>query len=67
MNDWIAIFETDQLYRAEMVKNLLCNNQIEAVILNHKDSSFKLGLISVMIKDEDKDKAIEIVNSVDCE
>ena len=48
MNDWVVIFETGQLYRAELVKSLLNDNNVEAVILNQKDSSFKIGAIEGM-------------------
>ena len=61
MNDWVVIFETGQLYRAELVKSLLNDNNVEAVILNQKDSSFKIGPI------EDKGKAAAIIKSVNCE
>ena len=64
MNDWVVIFETGQLYRAELVKSLLNDNNVEAVILNQKDSSFKIG---VMVKKEDKGKAAAIIKSVNCE
>ena len=64
MNDWVVIFETGQLYRAELVKSLL---NVEAVILNQKDSSFKIGAIEVMVKKEDKGKAAAIIKSVNCE
>lgn len=67
MNDWGVIFETDQLYQAELVKNLLHDNNIEAVILNQKDSSFKIGAVEVMVKEEDKGKAAAIIKSVNCE
>lgn len=67
MNDWITIFETNQLYQAEMVKDILGDKNIEAVILNQKDSSFKIGIIEVMVRNEDKEKAAEIVKSIDCE
>ena len=30
MNDWVVIFETGQLYRAELVKSLLNDNNVEA-------------------------------------
>ena len=62
MNDWVVIFETGQLYRAELVKSLLNDNNVEAVILNQKDSSFKIGAI-----EEDKGKAAAIIKSVNCE
>ena len=65
MNDWVVIFETGQLYRAELVKSLLNDNNVEAVILNQKDSSFKIGAIEV--KKEDKGKAAAIIKSVNCE
>lgn len=67
MNEWIAIFETDQSYRAEIVKDLLSQNGIEAVILNQKDSSFKIGSIEVMVKEEDQQKATELLKSIACE
>ena len=67
MNDWVVIFETGQLYRAELVKSLLNDNNVEAVILNQKDSSFKLGAIEVMVKKADKGKAAAIIKSVNCE
>ena len=66
MNDWVVIFETGQLYRAELVKSLLNDNNVEAVILK-KDSSFKIGAIEVMVKKEDKGKAAAIIKSVNCE
>ena len=66
MNDWVVIFETGQLYRAELVKSLLNDNNVEAVILNQKDS-FKIGAIEVMVKKEDKGKAAAIIKSVNCE
>lgn len=67
MNEWIAIFETDQSYRAEIIKDLLSQNGIEAVILNQKDSSFTIGTIEIMVKEEDRPKATEILKSIACE
>lgn len=67
MNDWTTIFVTEQLYRAEIVKSLLCDNGIEAVIMNHKDSSFKIGTIEVMVSANERDKATELIKSINCE
>lgn len=67
MNDWIAIFETSQIYQAEIAKGVLCDNGIEAVILNRQDSSYKFGTIQVMVKTENKEKAAEILKSNRCE
>lgn len=68
MNDWIAIFETDQLYQAEMIKGMLSDGGIEAVILNQKDSSYHMfGTIKVMVPEELQEKAREIIKSASCE
>lgn len=51
MDDWTPIYETEQLYRAEIVKSILNNNDLEAVILNQRDSSYGTwGTVKVMVK-----------------
>lgn len=67
MNDWTAIFETDQFYRAELIKSILCDNHIEAVILNQKDSSYKFGTIKVMVPQQEVQKAVDLLKSMHCE
>lgn len=67
MDNWISVYETDQPYRAELVKDLLNNEDVNAVILNRKDSSYHFGNIQVMVNPEDREKATKIVNSVHCE
>ncbi len=60
---WIPVFTTDQAYNAEYVKETLNNNGIEAVIMNQKDSSYHFGSISVMVNQENEEKAMEILKS----
>lgn len=67
MNDWIAVFETSQLYQAEMVKDILADNGVETVVLNQQDSSYKFGDIRVMVREEVKEQAVEIIKSIRCE
>ncbi len=64
MNHWISIYETDLEFKAEMVKDILANNGIEAVLLSHKGSAFRLGEIRVMVAPEDSEKAEEIVKNI---
>lgn len=68
MDNWTSVFETDQLYKAELIKDILCNNNIDAVILNQKDSSYtSFGEIYVMVSQEEKEKAEGIIKTVRCE
>lgn len=67
MDHWISVYETDLLYRAELVKDILNNEDVDAVILNRKDSSYHFGSIQVMVNPEDREKAAKIVKSIHCE
>lgn len=68
MDNWTSIFETDQLYKAEIIKGVLCDNGVEAVVLNQKDSSYNtFGTIHVMVNSDHKDQAEEIIKSFHCE
>lgn len=63
--DWIAIYKTPDLYQAELIKAILCDNGVEAVVLNQKDSSYmSFGEISVMVSEEDSERAENIIKSL---
>ncbi|GAB2988347.1 hypothetical protein GCM10027049_31190 [Mucilaginibacter puniceus] len=60
--DWIKIFTSSDFYRSEIVKQVLIENQIDAVLLNKQDSSYRtFGVIEVYIHQEDFSKAVEIM------
>jgi hypothetical protein len=63
--DWKQVFLTGESYRAEIAKELLENNEIEAVILNQKDSTYiTFGDIEVYVNEKDVDKANEILKEL---
>lgn len=54
MTGWECIFTTDQSHRAELIRMVLEDNNIEAVVLNKKDSSYiALGEVEVYVRQED--------------
>ena len=60
--DWIKIFTSTDFYRAEIVKQVLIEHHIDAVLLNKQDSSYRsFGAIEVYIYQEDFSKAVEIM------
>ncbi|MEO8886952.1 MAG: DUF2007 domain-containing protein [Mucilaginibacter sp.] len=60
--DWIKIFTSTDFYRAEIVKQVLIENSIDAVLLNKQDSAYRsFGAIEVYIHQEDFSKAVEIM------
>ncbi len=49
--DWVQIYSTDRMFQAEILKQVLSDHEIEAVIINKMDSSYKsFGEIEIYVK-----------------
>lgn len=65
---WANVYETDKLYLAQIVKDVLHDGGVEAVVFNQQDSSYLVfGSIRVMVAEEDEAKAREILKMRHCE
>lgn len=54
MVNWECVYTADQPYRAEIIRMVLADNNIEAVVVNKKDSSYMLfGEAEVHVRSED--------------
>jgi len=62
MKDWVKIKTYEKLYQAEIRKQALEQNSIEAIIINERDSLFLLGEIELYVKTADKSKANAILD-----
>ena len=58
---WIKIFTSSDFYRAEIVKQVLTEHTIDAVLLNKQLSGYNIGAVEVYIHQEDFSKAVEIM------
>ncbi|MFC5284287.1 putative signal transducing protein [Pedobacter alpinus] len=63
--NWVKIYASGDFYRAEIVKQVLIDHQIEAVIMNKQDTSYKFGEVEVHIQEENTQKASEIISQND--
>jgi type III secretory pathway lipoprotein EscJ len=60
--NWVKIFKSTNYYQSEIVKQVLLQHNIEAVLLNKQDSSYRsFGNVEVYIHQEDFDNAIELL------
>ena len=60
--NWVRIFTTFNYYQAEIVKQVLTENEIDTVLLNKQDSSHRTFVdIEVYIHQQDFSNAIEIM------
>ena len=46
-NDWVKVYSTTDIFKAEIIKQMLLSNDIEAVVMNQKDSSYHFGFAEI--------------------
>ena len=61
-NDWIEVYSTNDIIKAELIKNMLLSNNIDAIIMNQQDSSYHFGTAKIYTKKENISKAKEIIS-----
>ena len=61
--DWVLIYSTGEAYKANILGELLAENNILFDILDKKDSSFLVGDVEVYVNAKDEVKALEIVKN----
>ncbi len=62
--DWQKVFATDQIHRAEIVKSVLTDHQMNPVLINKKDSSYhNFGEIEIHVTAEYFQKALHIIEN----
>ncbi len=64
--DWQVAYVTGDQYRAEMARQILDQNGIEAVIMDQKDSAYTtFGDIEVFVKGENQEAARELLKELE--
>lgn len=64
MQNWIKVFEDGKQIRAEIVKGVLEENEIQAVVLNKKETVYQIfGTYEVHVKREDAMKATKLIQN----
>ncbi|WP_339693953.1 DUF2007 domain-containing protein [uncultured Roseivirga sp.] len=64
MSNWNSVFKTNMQHQAEIVKAVLLDNDIEAVLLNQKDSSYHFGSMEVKVEQSNVIKALKIIGDL---
>ena len=62
-NNWVCVYTANQVYKAEAVKELLSEENIEAVVVNKKDSMYLFGEVELFVQPEDENLATELIKS----
>ena len=68
MENWKCVYSTDQIYKADAVKELLAEEKIEAVVMNKKDSAYTVfGHVELYVPPEDENIAAELIKGFQVE
>ena len=64
-NGWKQIYFTQKEYQAQMARDILKQDNIDAVILSHHDSAYTtFGEFEVYVREENKKKALELIKEL---
>ena len=62
---WTKVFVTAEDYLVSMASDILQDNGIESVVINHKDSSYVMwGEAEIYVRDENEMQAIRILEQL---
>ena len=60
---WINLYSSSNPIEVEIVKQMLDENNINAVILNNQDSSYNMfGSIDLYVKEENQKTGLQLIN-----
>jgi hypothetical protein len=63
--NWVKIFTSSNFYRAEIIKQMLNENGVDAVLINKQDSSYNaFGNSEVWVHEKNFSNAIELINQL---
>ncbi|MFU8844204.1 MAG: putative signal transducing protein [Bacteroidales bacterium] len=60
--NWVKIYATSDVYKAELLKGLLIENEISAVVINKKDSAYLIGEAELYVLAENVIIAKRLIN-----
>ncbi|PRY53842.1 putative signal transducing protein [Arcticibacter pallidicorallinus] len=60
---WVKIYSSSDFFKSEIVRQVLIDHEIDAVILDKQGFPYKLGDVEVYIHEANFQKAIEIIIS----
>lgn len=61
MAEWQKVYEDSVSYRAEIVKAILKDHNMNPVLISKKDSAYQLGYFEVHVQPDEVLKAIKII------
>jgi len=58
---WVKIYTSADFFKSELVRQVLIDHEIEAIIINKQGFPYRIGEVEVYIHEVDFQKALEII------
>ncbi|MFT6960304.1 MAG: hypothetical protein ACJAWV_000001 [Flammeovirgaceae bacterium] len=63
MKDWKKVFSSSNHFQASLVQQVLENNELQAILLNKKDSAYGVfGEVEIYVSKKNVMQALKIIN-----
>ncbi|WP_238387622.1 putative signal transducing protein [Pararcticibacter amylolyticus] len=62
-NDWVKVYTSNDYYKSEIVKQVLIENEIEAVLLDKSGFPYRIGEVEVYTHKDNFQRATEVILS----
>ena len=58
---WVLIYQADEEYKAEVIKQLLENHDLHPVMMDHKDDEFRIGQVEIYVSSLEETTALNLI------
>ncbi len=58
---WVKIYTSADFFKSELVRQVLVDHEMEAIIINKQGFPYRIGEVEVYIHEADFQKALEII------
>jgi hypothetical protein len=58
---WVKIYTSADFFKSELVRQVLIDHEMEAILINKQGFPYRIGEIEVYIHEDDFQKALEII------
>jgi hypothetical protein len=63
--NWVCIYSNNAMYTAEIARNILTENNIDAVVINKKDSNYLFGAFEIYVERDNAIRAKHLLESME--
>ncbi|QNL20397.1 hypothetical protein HZR84_08360 [Hyphobacterium sp. CCMP332] len=63
MKNWQVVFKSDNSHRAEIVRAILDEKELNPVLINKKDSNYHFGLFEICVAPDNVIRALKIIDN----